>query len=89
MESVWRLLFAPFKGILTDDGGNNYSHHTGSRAAHSESARRGETHDRYFPLKAFRQAELKRDEISKVLMNVHSEVVSSSESSESENSDVP
>ena len=35
MSSVWRLLYASYKGIVEDDGGNAYSHHRGSRKAHT------------------------------------------------------
>ena len=49
MASVWRLLYASYKGIVEDDGGNAYSHHTGSRKAHNASARAGDNHDHRFP----------------------------------------
>ena len=49
MASVSRLLYASCKGIVEDDGGNAYSHHTGSRKAHNASAKAGENHDRRFP----------------------------------------
>ena len=40
MASVWRLLYASYKGIVEDDGGNAYSHHTGSRKANNASAKK-------------------------------------------------
>ena len=49
MASVWRLLYALYKGIVEDDGGNSYSHDTGSRKAHNASAKAGDNHDRRFP----------------------------------------
>ena len=46
-----------FKGIVETGGDNQYSHHTGSRAKHSESDRAGERHDRSLPLTKFRAAQ--------------------------------
>ena len=46
MASVWLLLYASHKGIVEDDSGNAYSHHTGSRKAHNASAKAGDNHDR-------------------------------------------
>ena len=57
MESVWRCLYASFKGIVETGGDNQYSHHTGSRAKHSESDRAGERHDRSLPLTKIRAAQ--------------------------------
>ena len=50
MASVWRLLYASYKGIVEDDSGNAYSHHTSSRKAHNVSAKAGDNHDRRFPV---------------------------------------
>ena len=49
MASVWLLLYASYKGIVEDDCGNAYSHHTGSRKTHNASAKAGDNHDRRFP----------------------------------------
>ena len=58
-ESVWRILYASYKRIIYTDGDNSYSHHTGSRTDHASSQRKGELHDRQFPLAAVRRAEAK------------------------------
>ena len=50
MASVWLLLYASYKGIVEDDSGNAYSHHTSSRKAHNVSAKAGDNHDRRFPV---------------------------------------
>ena len=52
-----RCLFASYNGIITTMGDNNYSHHTGSIAAHSRSKRAGDTHDRSMPLNDVHRAE--------------------------------
>ena len=49
MDAVWRVVYGSFKGILTSVGDNAYSHHTGSRVAHSQSDREGDNHDRSLP----------------------------------------
>ena len=83
MDSVWRLLWASFKGILSDDGGNNnYSHHTGSRTAHAKSSRAGDKHDRSFPLEKFKACETTRDQLAATLDSVQNEIVSSTDISE-------
>ena len=50
MVAVWHMVYASFKGIIQAHGDNSYSHHTGSCAAHTSSAPRGDSHDRLFPL---------------------------------------
>ena len=50
IASVWRLLYASYKGIVEDDGSNAFSHHTGSRKAHNASAKAGDNHDRRLPV---------------------------------------
>ena len=54
---TWRCLFPSYNGIITKMGDNNYSHHTGSRAAHSRSKRAGDAHDRSMPLNNVHKAE--------------------------------
>ena len=48
--------------IISTDGDNSYSHHTGSSAAHSSPQRKGELHDRQFPVSDVRRAEEKMKE---------------------------
>ena len=50
MESVWRLLYTSHKGIVEDDGGNAYSHHTCSGKVHNASVKAGDNHNRRFPV---------------------------------------
>ena len=59
MDAVLRCLIASYNGIITTMGdlGNNYSHHTGSRAAHSRSRRAGDAPDRSMPLNDVHRAE--------------------------------
>jgi len=38
IESVWRCLYASYKGVLSDGGGNQYSKHQGVRSAHKVSS---------------------------------------------------
>eukprot|EP00117_Sycon_ciliatum_P044524 scpid94515/ scgid32113/ len=82
MEAVWRVLYASFKGIVTARGDNSYSHHTGSRAAHSASSRRGESHDRRFPQAEIDQATAVRDTLSQQLETGVEGVVSTSSAHE-------
>lgn len=79
MESIWRLLYASFKGILSADGDNSYSHHTGSCAAHSKSAQEGDRHDHTLATEKIKAAELKRNELEKALSSVTNEIVSTSD----------
>ena len=67
MAAVWRVLYASFKGIVETHGDNSYSHHTGSRAAHSSSKRRGDSHNRFFPISAIRQAEKAKETMAQQL----------------------
>ena len=79
MDSAWRILWASFKGILSDDGGNKYSHHTGGRTAHAKSFRAGDKHDRSFPLEKFKACETTRDQLAATLDSVQNEIVSSTD----------
>ena len=83
MEAVWRVLYASFKGILTVEGDNSYCHHTGSRAAHTLSPRRGDSHDRFFPLAEYRKAEKARDALAKNLEGTTEGSIATSDSSQS------
>ena len=57
MDAVWHCLFPSYNAIITPMGDNNYSHHTGSRAAHSRSKRAGDAHERSMPLNDVHKAE--------------------------------
>ena len=85
MEAVWRVLYASFKGIMETSGDNSYSHHTGSRAAHKASARRGETHDRSFPIDKVHQAEKARDSLTDLIGRADKDIETSSENNSDEN----
>lgn len=84
MESVWRVLFASFKGILSCGGENRYSHHTGSRTAHAKSDREGERHDRSFPRKDADKATLVRDSLTECIEENAECLVSDASTSESD-----
>ena len=49
MESVWRCLFASFRGIVETSGDNSYSHHSGSRTAYQRG--RGDSRNRSYGIK--------------------------------------
>lgn len=87
MESVWRILFASFKGILSCGGENKYSHHTGSRTAHAKSGRQGDRHDRSIPREDVEKATVVRASLTESLEASTKCPASDSSTSESDASD--
>ena len=87
MENVWRCLYGSFKGIVRANGDNTYSHHTGSRTAHSRSQRAGEKHDMSFPLKEMQRAVKLRDDLESQLEADKGVVAGEGRSSETDSSD--
>jgi len=78
MAAVWRCLYGSFKGIIESNGGNEYSHHTGSRKAHRKSTKAGDKHDMSYPFEKIRAAAKVRDNMLTAL-ETGADYVSSSE----------
>ena len=65
-------------------GDNNYSHHTGGRAAHSRSKRAGDAHDRSTPLNDVHKSEEQLKLYERMLDGLDEVRTSSSNSSDEE-----
>ena len=85
---MWCCLFASYKGITTTIGDNNYSHHTGSRAAHSSSRRAGDVHNRSMPLNDVHRAEEQLNLYARKLNGLDEVRTSSSDSSDEEDNKI-
>ena len=80
-------LYGSLEGIVRANGDNTYSHHTGSRTAHSRSQRAGEKHDMSFPLKEMQRAVKLRDDLESQLEADKGVVAGEGRSSETDSYD--
>ena len=85
---MWRCLFPSYNSIIATMGDNKYSHHTGSRAAHSRSKRAGDAHDRSMHLNDVHRSEEQLKLYARKLDGLDEVRTSSSDSSDKEENEV-